>query len=74
MELKKKKKKSRLKICASSCKKERGVQNVNVMLSIYLREMLREFVGKCVSAQSPLSSDVSRRLHQGDPGGGLAPP
>lgn len=71
---KKKKKKTRLKICASSCKKEGGVQNVNVMLSIYLKDMLREFVSKCVSAQSPVSSDVSRPSCRGDPGGSSAPP
>lgn len=35
-----------------------SVQNVNVMLSIYLKDMLRKFVSECVSAQSPLPSGV----------------
>lgn len=50
--------KPQLKIRALSCKKEWGVQNVNVMLSIYLKDMLRKFVSECVSAQSPIPCSV----------------
>lgn len=39
--------------CVVMRERKRGAQNVNVMLSIYLRDMLREFVGRCISAQSP---------------------
>lgn len=38
--------KPRLKNHVSSCNREQGAQHVNVMLSIYLRDMLREFVSR----------------------------
>jgi len=64
--------KPQLKIRASSCKKEQGVQNVNVMLSIYLRDTLRESVSVLV-LRAP-HHPLSRRCCRAGPGRRTAPP